>query len=125
MKSIFLHSFGTFLQDLESCPLSGEQPPSPPPHQTHGKVALAGQHVHTGHSLTYRARRVCDHRVGTEYFLFLADRVLIRETAGTSEACDGSVCVTSLLPVLHGAQESFPSAFNLACDGWCIIRWSV
>lgn len=58
---------------------SGEQPP--PPHQTHGKVAPAGQHEHTGSSLTHRARRVCDHTVGTEYFFFLADRVLIREQA--------------------------------------------
>lgn len=54
---------------------------APSPHQTHGKVAPAGQHEHTGSSLTHRARRVCDHTVGTEYFFFLADRVLIREQA--------------------------------------------
>lgn len=57
--------------------------------------------------------------------LLLSSRRSPDERAGTSEACDGSVCVTPLLPVLLGAQEPLPSAINLACDGWCIIRWPV
>lgn len=61
------------------------------PHQTHGQVAPAGQPVQTGYSLTHRALRVCAHTVGTEYLLFLANRVLTREQALLSTVMSRSV----------------------------------